>query len=916
LQMNEFAHLDPRLNEFLRSQGIVEPTEPQRKAIPAILSSEHLLLVAPTGIGKTEAAMLPILTLLAKEKGPGIKCLYVTPLRALNRDLLKRLKEMGNSVGVKVAVRHGDTPQSERTAQSKSPPDVMITTPETLQLLFTGRNLRRHLANVRHVVIDEIHELAEDERGAQLAVGLERLVGIAGEFQRIGLSATVGSVNEVSGFLAGMGRDVVDLKVSAAKEMVISVESPQVGHDDKTLATRLQTDEKHVAAMRRCRELIDGHNSTLFFVNTRDYAEALGVRYHLWDEAFSVGVHHGSLSKEIRVQMEDDFKEQRLKALICTSSLELGIDVGSADFTIQFNSPRQVTRLIQRVGRAGHRHYETSTGSVITTTPAETAESLVIARRAMLEELERYRIRQNPLGVLANQLVAMTLTEPKVDKDWAYSTIKRSYPFRSLLRADFDEVLRLLGELHILWNDETVFRKKTNGMRHFFDNISMIPDERTYMIREVSSRRVIGTLDESFVASYAEPYATFVARGRTWRVIEVGEDEVMVEQVREIGATPSWIGEEIPVPYEVAQEVGAMRRLLPMDIYPADGTTKKEVVDWIARQKDLPVPTDKLVTVEQGDGVIVINCCFGSRVNETLAKLITTLLAARFGESIGVHTEPYSIVLEVPRGLRVDDVLRTIKETDTAGLHQLMRLIVRNSSDLRWQFVHVAKKFGAVRKDADYKMLNVSKLIDVFEHSPIFEEAVSKTLWENMDVEGTAAVLKRIQEGTIELRTGKLSPMGTEAIGDRRELVQPQRADKTVLLALRDRLASEDIVLVCMNCRSQRRTTVGALPDRVKCAKCGGVLVAALQPYAKKDLEVLRKGASDEEGRRALKRIYKNANLVMAHGRKAALAMVGRGVGADTAARILARYHLEDDEFLRDILAAEITYARTKRFWD
>ena len=834
--MNEFAHLDPRLNEFLRSQGIVEPTEPQRKAIPAILSSEHLLLVAPTGIGKTEAAMLPILTLLAKEKGPGIKCLYVTPLRALNRDLLKRLKEMGNSVGVKVAVRHGDTPQSERTAQSKSPPDVMITTPETLQLLFTGRNLRRHLANVRHVVIDEIHELAEDERGAQLAVGLERLVGIAGEFQRIGLSATVGSVNEVSGFLAGMGRDVVDLKVSAAKEMVISVESPQVGHDDKTLATRLQTDEKHVAAMRRCRELIDGHNSTLFFVNTRDYAEALGVRYHLWDEAFSVGVHHGSLSKEIRVQMEDDFKEQRLKALICTSSLELGIDVGSADFTIQFNSPRQVTRLIQRVGRAGHRHYETSTGSVITTTPAETAESLVIARRAMLEELERYRIRQNPLGVLANQLVAMTLTEPKVDKDWAYSTIKRSYPFRSLLRADFDEVLRLLGELHILWNDETVFRKKTNGMRHFFDNISMIPDERTYRIREVSSRRVIGTLDESFVASYAEPYATFVARGRTWRVIEVGEDEVMVEQVREIGATPSWIGEEIPVPYEVAQEVGAMRRLLPMDLYPADGTTKKEVVDWIARQKDLPVPTDKLVTVEQGDGVIVINCCFGSRVNETLAKLITTLLAARFGESIGVHTEPYSIVLEVPRGLRVDDVLRTIKETDTAGLHQLMRLIVRNSSDLRWQFVHVAKKFGAVRKDADYKMLNVSKLIDVFEHSPIFEEAVSKTLWENMDVEGTAAVLKRIQEGTIELRTGKLSPMGTEAIGDRRELVQPQRADKTVLLALRDRLASEDIVLVCMNCRSQRRTTVGALPDRVKCAKCGGVLVAALQPYAKKDL--------------------------------------------------------------------------------
>lgn len=914
--MNEFSRLDARLNEFLRGQGIVEPTEPQRKAIPAILSGEHLLLVAPTGIGKTEAAMLPILTLLAKESGPGIKCIYVTPLRALNRDLLKRLKEMGASVGVRIAVRHGDTPQSERTAQSKSPPDVMITTPETLQVMFTGRNLRRHLANVRHVVVDEIHELAEDERGAQLAVGLERLVQLAGEFQRIGLSATVGSVDEVSGFLSGTGREVRNLKVSAAKEMVISVESPQVEGGDKALATRLQTDEKHMAAMRRCRQLVETHSSTLFFVNTRDYAEALGVRYHLWDEAFSVGVHHGSLSKDIRIQMEDEFKEQRLKALICTSSLELGIDVGSADFTIQFNSPRQVTRLIQRIGRAGHRHYETSTGSIIATTPGETAESLVIARRAMLEELERYRIRENPLGVLANQLVAMTLTEPTVDKERAFAVIRRAYPFRSLLRADFDEVLRLLAELHILWNDETTFRKKTTGMKHFFDNISMIPDERTYRIREVSSRRVIGTLDESFVASYAEPYATFVARGRTWRVIEVGEDEVIVEQVQEIGATPSWIGEEIPVPYEVAQEVGAMRRLLPMDLYPADESTKKEVVEWVARQNGLPLPTDKLVTVEQGDGVIVVNCCFGSRVNETLAKLITTLLAARFGESIGVHTEPYSIVLEVPRGLSVQDVVRTIQGTDVSGLHQLMRLIVRNSSDLRWQFVHVAKKFGAVRKDADYKMLNVSKLIDVFEHSPIFDEAVSKTLWENMDVDGASAVLKRIQDGTVELVTGKLSPMGKEAIGDRRELVQPQRADRTVLLSLKERLASEDIVLVCMNCRSQRKTSVGSLPDRIKCGKCDGVLLAAIQPYAKRDFEVLRKGASDEEGRRALRRIYKNANLVMAHGKKAVMAMVGRGVGADTAARILAMYHLEEDEFLRDILAAEITYARTKRFWD
>ena len=914
--MNEFDRLDGRLRDLLSRRGITQPTEPQTKAIPSVMSGHHVLLVAPTGIGKTEAAMLPVLDALAKTRREGIRCVYITPLRALNRDLLKRLKEFGEAVGLKVAVRHGDTPQSERTAQSKDPPDVIITTPETLQVMFTGKVLRKHLACVKHVIVDEIHELAEDERGAQLAVALERLARLAGEFQRIGLSATVGSVDEIANYLAGTGREVSILRVSAVKDMRVVVESPSTDDKDKQLADKLQTDLKHIACMRRCRDLVEGHRSTLFFVNTRDYAEALGVRYHLWDDSFKVGVHHGSLSKDIRIQMEDEFKSEQLRALICTSSLELGIDVGSADFTIQFNSPRQVTRLIQRVGRSGHRHDAVSYGAVVTTEPRETAESIVIARRAMIEELEKLAVRPNPLSVLANQLIAMTLTEARVDKEWAFATITRAYPFRNLLRKDFDDVLRLLAELHTLWNDEGSFRRKSTGMKYFYDNISMIPDERTYRIRDVSSRKIIGTLDESFVATYAEPYATFVARGRTWRVVEVGEDEVIVEEVREIGATPSWVGEEIPVPYEVAQEVGAMRRLLALELYPCGETEKAQMREWVAGQKQFPVPTDKLVTVEQGDGVIVINCCFGSKVNETLAKLVTALLAARFGESIGVQTEPYSIVLETPRNLRAADVVKALKETNPDSLAQFMRIIVRNSSYLRWQFVHVAKKFGAVRKDADYKMLNISKLIDVFEHSPIFDEAVAKTLWENMDVETAATVLRRIQEGTVELAVGGLSPMGAQAIGTRKELMQPQRADKTALNALKERLTKEDVVLVCMNCRTQRKTTVDRMPDKVKCAKCGGILIAAIQPYAKAELDVLKKGAADDEGKKVLKRVYKNANLVMAHGKKAAMVMVGRGVGPDTAARILARYHLEEDELLRDVLAAEISYARTKRFWD
>ncbi len=915
-EMKEFSFLDERLQELLKQRGITEPTEPQRKAIPAILSGEHVLLVAPTGIGKTEAAMLPVLHRLAGSKRSGIRCVYVTPLRALNRDLLRRLKEFGEALGLAVAVRHGDTSQSERAAQSKSPPDVLITTPETLQIMFTGRILRQHLKQVRHVIVDEIHELAEDERGAQLAIALERLAASAGEFQRIGLSATVGSIDEVSSFLAGVGRNVTVQRVSAAKDMRISVESPPEIDADRKLADKLQTDLKHLACMKRCKELVTEHRSTLFFVNTRDYAEALGVRYHLWDDSFQVGVHHGSLSKEIRVQMEEDFKSEKLKALICTSSLELGIDVGSADFAIQFNSPRQVTRLIQRVGRSGHRIGEVSLGKIVATDPMEVAESFAIARRAMLEELEKFKIRENPISVLANQLVAMTLTEGKVDKNWAFGTITRAYPFRNLRRKVFEEVLRILAELHVLWNDEEAFRKKTAGMKHFYDNISMIPDEKTYRIRDVSSRGVIGTLDESFVATYAEPYATFVTRGRTWRVVEVGEDEVIVEQIHEIGATPSWVGEEIPVPFEVAQEVGAMRRLLDLDPYPGDDAAKSQLVGWVNSQGDHPLPTDKMVTVEQGDGVIVINSCFGSKVNETLAKLVAGLLTARFGESIGVQADVYSIVLETPRNVRASDVVKILKETDAQSLGQLMRLIVRNSSYLRWQFVHVAKKFGAISKGADYKMLNLSKFVDVFEHTPIFDEAIAKTLWENMDVDMAELALRRIQDGSIGLHVGPLSYIGKQVIGTRRELMQPRKADKAVLIALRERLLKEDIVMVCMNCRTRRRTSVSNLPDKIKCAKCSGVLMAAIQPYVKSHLDVLKKGASNDEERRLLKSLYKNANLVMAHGKKAVIALVGRGIGPDTAARILARYHTEEDEFLRDILAAEVTYARTKKFWD
>ncbi|MDY0225121.1 MAG: DEAD/DEAH box helicase, partial [Candidatus Methanomethylophilaceae archaeon] len=394
----------------MNSRGIIEPTDPQKDAIPKISKGKNVLLVAPTGIGKTEAAMLPIYDSIYKSKGkPGIRCLYITPLRALNRDMLKRMEDYGKALKITVGVRHGDTSQSDRNKQSQKPPEILITTPETLQVLFTGKRLREHLKHIEWVVVDEIHELASNERGAQLSVALERLVALNGEYQRIGLSATVGDIDNVRDFLAGSKREVIVCKHDTYRDFDIRVECPVPDKNDSALMDKLQSDPEILAVMKRAREMIEAGRSTLFFVNTRETAEWLAARYHMWDENISIDVHHGSLSKENRMDLEDRFKNQDLKAVICTSSLELGIDIGSADLVIQYNSPREVSRMIQRAGRAGHKIGEKIISVILATAPDEVAEAMVVARKSDAKELEYYKGRPNPLSVLANQIIAMTM---------------------------------------------------------------------------------------------------------------------------------------------------------------------------------------------------------------------------------------------------------------------------------------------------------------------------------------------------------------------------------------------------------------------------------------------------------------------------------------------------------------------------
>lgn len=912
-----FNGLAPEIVRVLNDRGIYEPTEPQADAIPLIAEGRSLLLVAPTGIGKTEAALLPVLNKILETKGkPGIRCIYITPLRALNRDMLKRMEEYGAALGIGVAVRHGDTTVAERNRQSRNPPEILITTPETLQVMFTGKNLIKHMKNVEWVIVDEIHELATVERGAQMSVALERLALLAGEYQRIGLSATVGDVEEVANFLGGVGRKILIREHDTHRDFDITVECPEPCEDPELL-DKLQCEPEILAVMKRAKELIENGKSTLLFVNTRETAEWMAARYHVWDENASIDVHHGSLSKENRMRMEDMFKRGDVKALICTSSLELGIDVGTTDLVIQYNSPRQISRMIQRAGRAGHRIGERIHAKIIATSPDEVTESLVVARRTDAKELEMKEGRRCPLTVLANQLIAMTMSG-KIDRETAFSIFRSTHVFRDLDKKDMDGVIEQLKSIKMLFEDDSGFKRSKKGMNYFYQNISMIPDEKTYMVRNISTRGIIGTLDESFVATFVnEPFAMFITKGRTWRVVEMREDEILVEEAREIGSVPSWAGSDIPVPYEIAMEVGRLRRLQNLDDYPGDDNSKKCVRGFISKQKDFVTPTDKTVTLELGDRLAIVNACFGTRVNETLSKIYAALLTARLGESIAVSTDPYRIVLELPRNIDSSTLLNTVMSVRPGTVEGLIRLTINNSSFLKWRFVYVAKKFGIIEKEADHRFINFNKLFEVHQGTPAYKEAVDKVLWEDLDIENTEKAVSMMNDGSISVKISEMSPIGMEGITRSKELMQPMRADHSILMALKKRLENEVLYASCIRCQSQWRVRVKDAPKRFECSNCGGSMIAVLKEYDRDIIKILKKRDITPEEKKEAARLVKISMLVNEKGKRACMALAGRGIGADAASRILSST-LESDEdgFLRSILSAEVLYAKNKRFWN
>ncbi|MFB6163225.1 MAG: DEAD/DEAH box helicase [Halococcoides sp.] len=938
-----FAALGERVRSALSDRGFRTPTEPQRRAIGPIANGEHTLVVAPTGTGKTETAMLPVFDALDGTDRFGIGALYVTPLRALNRDMRDRLEWWGDRLDLDVQVRHGDTGDYQRRQQATDPPDVLVTTPESLQAMLTGERMREAIADVSHIVVDEVHELAASKRGAQLAVGLERVREVAGPSQRIGLSATVGDPDAVGAFLTGdRGCRVVAIDVGS--RLVVEVVQPDPTERDERLAAAIGTDPETASHVRVMADRVADNRGTLVFVNTRSTAEALAARFtRLADTdagpAVDVGVHHGSLAREARHDVEDAFKAGDLDGLICTSSMELGIDVGHVDHVVQYRSPREVRRLLQRVGRAGHRRDQESRGTVVTDRPEDTLEALAIGRRAHAGLVEPAKIHHGSRDTLANQIAGLVMDFGDIDAARAFEILRRATPFADIDRETVRAIVRQLADNDVVWLDEGDDRisKRSGTWQYFYENLSMIPDEATYDVRDQTAGRQVGTLDEEFVRQ-TTPGTTFVQQGRLWRVAEIDDDSetVTVTPIEDPGGdVPAWTGQEIPVPEPVAREVGEMRRIVTdqfaaggstpsiaadlADRYPADSATIERAIADL-REQPSPVPTDETVTIEGSGREVSIVAHLGHLGAAALGRVVAALLGQQTGSSIGMDADPYRIDLELPPRADATDVRRVLEETDPDHVRPLLELSVEGADALAFRLQTVARTFGALKdwRTSGSARIGGDRLHDAFADTPIYEEAIREFFHEELDADAAAATLEAIQSGERDLAiVRERTPIGTAGREGYSEFLRPEEADADVIETLKDRIAEDEIRLFCVHCEDfERRKPVKRVRDQPECPRCGSTRIAACNPWDEATPAAVRATDKDDEQQRATRQAFRRADLVQSHGKRAVIALAGRGVGPEHAARIINNWREDEDAFYRDILEREREYARTKSFWD
>jgi ATP-dependent Lhr-like helicase len=794
------ASMHPLLREWFLSK-FKTFTPPQRYAIVESSRGNNILITSPTGSGKTLAAFMASLSMLVdkaekNELKDEVYVVYVSPLKALNNDIRRNLEEPLSEIydlaekkgidlqEIRIAVRTGDTDARERQKQMKKPPHILITTPETLAITLCSPKFSKTLRNVRYLIVDEIHAIAENKRGVHLALSMERLQRIQlGKMVRIGLSATIAPIDEVARFLVGrdygVERDCLVADVSYEKKMDIRVISPI---NDFFNLTAEEISERLYDTIA---ELVRNSKTTLIFTNTRSATER--VVYHLKKRLNEpIRAHHSSLSKEVRLEVENELKEGKLKCVVSSTSLELGIDIGYIDLVILLGSPKSINRALQRIGRSGHRLHEVSVGRIIVLDPDDLVECTVLAKEAMERRLDRIRIPENCLDVLCQHVVGMAI-EKKWKVEEALALVRNAYPYRNLSREDFLSVLRYLsGEFSELerknvyakiWFDEHegVFGRRGKMLRPiYYLNVGTIPDEVAINVI-TKEGKMVGKVEEDF-AERLVVGDIFVLAGKTFRFLKSKGMNVIVEEVEgERPTVPSWFSEQLPLSYDLALRIQKFRREMEerlenavewlMENYNIDKASANAIYRYFMEQKLFSeIPTDKKLVIEKYEGeknYYFFHTLVGRKANNAISRVFAYRVGIMKDCNVQIVLNDNGFALILPEHKRLSDA-----EIESLFLMPNFEDHLKKSLDrtemLRRRFRHVAvRSFMILRnylgreKSVWKQQLNADAILSFLKRYypdfPVLRETYREIMEDAMDIKNAMDYLSRIGK-EIELK--------------------------------------------------------------------------------------------------------------------------------------------------------------------
>ena len=907
--------LDPIISKKFKSIGFEELTEIQKEAIPEILEEKNCLIIAPTGSGKTECATIPIFSKLKTRKVSNkIKALYITPLRALNRDVFKRIINYAENENLKIEIRHGDTSQANRKRIADNPPDILITTPETLVNLLSQKKHLDALSDLEWVIIDEVHELLASERGSQLCLSLERLqIKSKNQIHRIGLSATVGNPEEAGRFLVGTDRKFQLIHDTSLRNYDVDVVFVDGIMDDVAVKIIEYIKKEQITS------------PVLLFTNSRGESERLSSILKQ-KTSINVELHHGSLSRQVREETEDMLRDGKSGIVVCTSSLELGLDIGSVELVIHYGSPRQVSKFMQRIGRSKHDRGDSARGLIITENADDEFEIQAIIERIKEGSIEEQKIHHGSLDVLAHHLVGLSMQVGNVPIEAALKLTKLAYPFRDISLEEFFDVLEILAlrDLIIFNDDKTEYKKNTAffATKYHFQNLSTIPDILKFKVVDTIENKFIGTLDQRFVGDLDKDQI-FVLRGSQWRVLNIDEKSFKINVLpirssQEI-PVPKWEGVNIPVDFKTANKVGAFRTKV------RNGSLK--MMNNIISNLDFPkVPDEKTIVIESHrlpqKSVLILHSCFGTKINSTLKVILETLLDASLASRVKSSSDAYRILLSVESRFtkkHITDVF--LSDFD---INEIMSVALKGKNDVTWKTFCVGKKFGFYDRSDVYVKNEIRYDFERNIDTPLVKEAFRELFHEKFDLEGAQRIIDLIKQNKIQIEwvdVDKFSKLA-EPVLDQTVMsyTNPANIDKEMLLKVKTRLMQTKQRLICVRCGLWQQVMTPNETHPLRCKYCKGQQITCTYEYDHELVKIIQKKHQGKkltpDENKNFQKAWKVSSLLSSFGKTALIVMAAYGVGPDTGARILKnRVEGDDDYLIKQIIIAEKTYTLTRGFW-